>query len=140
MFQYIKIRIKIGVLLDMRMCKKCLFTFLAILGQISSLLVTMATSNKRREWTIAHLIYKYNLCGHLNRASSKCNQRKTHISLKGFNFTFFLGQISIFVIFWPYSKTFCGIYCSCCHGSSNLKSLKLSFVYLHNRYRLCEIY
>ena len=32
-------------------------------------------------------------------AISKCNQRKTGISLKGFNFTFFLGQISIFVIF-----------------------------------------
>ena len=33
-------------------------------------------------------------------AISKCNQRKTHISLKGFDLTFFLGQISIFVIFF----------------------------------------
>ena len=32
------------------------------------------------------------------QTSSKCNQR-SHISLKGFNFTYLLGQISIFVIF-----------------------------------------
>ena len=67
----------------------------------SFFLVTMATNNKLRERNKANLNYKYNLCGHLNRANSKSNQRKTHISLKGFNFTFFLGQISIFVIFWP---------------------------------------
>ena len=80
------------------MYKKCLFTFFGHLRPNSFFLVTMATSNKLREQNIAYLNYKCNLCGHLNRASSKCNQRKTHISLKGFNFTIFLGQISIFVI------------------------------------------
>ena len=99
MFQHIMIRIKIGVLLDMWMCKKMSFHIFGHFGPNSFFLVTMTTSNKLRERNIAYLNYKYNQCSHLNRASSKCNQRKTHISLKGFNFTFLIGQISIFVIF-----------------------------------------
>ena len=54
MFKHIKIRIKIGVLLDMRMCKNGLFTFFGHVRPNSFFLVSMATSNKLREWNIAY--------------------------------------------------------------------------------------
>ena len=54
MFQHIKIGIKIGVLLDICMCKKCLFTFFGHFRPNSFFLVTMATSNKLRERNIAY--------------------------------------------------------------------------------------
>ena len=54
MFQYIKIRIKIGVLSDMWICKKCLITFFDRFRPNSFFLVTMATGNKPRERNIAY--------------------------------------------------------------------------------------
>ena len=49
MSQHIKIRIKIGVLLDKCRCKNCIFTVFCHFKPNSSLLNTMEMSNKLRE-------------------------------------------------------------------------------------------
>ena len=68
----------------------------------SSLLVTMAMSNTLRERNIYYLNFNYNICGALNRAISKCYQKKSNVtkaSLKGDNFTLllFMNILSFFI-------------------------------------------